>query len=148
MLTIYGNVEVEGSYLNTEGTAKESNLALATARVGLQLDIAENIGGRIIFLHEEGEDETVKIDEANIVISWPQIGGGVLQAIGGRIYLPFGNYSSNFISDPLTLELGESDKTAVLIGWRNNLVDFNCAIFNGDRPVDDNIEEFVASLTA
>lgn len=38
--------------------------------------------------------------------------------IAGRQYIPFGNFDSHFVTDPLTLLLGETNEGALVGGYR------------------------------
>jgi hypothetical protein len=62
--------------------------------------------------------------------------------------VPFGYYESHFISDPLTLELGETRESAVKVGFANDMFEISAAIFNGDinetDEDDDHIDNWVA----
>jgi len=68
----------------------------------------------------------------------------------GKLYVPFGNFESHFISDPLTLELGETRESALTVGYVNEWMDFSVSAFNGDideTGEDDHIETYVASAS-
>lgn len=112
-LTISGLIEVEGTagkVKNNDGSSDDaSDLTLATAQLGFEGRVNEQVGGNIILLYEEGGE--LEIDEAAIRL---EQGRGSLRA--GRLYLPFGAFNSHFISDPLTLELGETRQTALVLG--------------------------------
>jgi hypothetical protein len=54
----------------------------------------------------------------------------------GQQYVPFGTYETNLVSDPLTLEIGETRESAVLAGIENNGFVGGLYIFNGD--LDEN----------
>lgn len=81
-LPIFGSFEIETSYYDTETASDEKNFTLAAARLGLQLDISDNIGDNLVFLHENGEQES-EVEEVNISLTWDQIGGGNLKMVGG-----------------------------------------------------------------
>ena len=55
-LTISGLLEVETAYIDTTGRPAESDLNLATAQLNFDAAIADRIKGRIVLLHEEGEE--------------------------------------------------------------------------------------------
>ncbi|MCD6585379.1 MAG: LbtU family siderophore porin [Desulfobacteraceae bacterium] len=62
--------------------------------------------------------------------------------------MPFGYFKSHFISDPLTLELGETRESAIVIGGENGWLNLCIGAFNGDideTDDDDHIKSFVAS---
>jgi len=151
-ITISGLLEVEAAAADVEfkdGTSDAaSDLALATAQFGLGVKLTEAISGDIIFLFEEGafgdDDTDLEVDEAAINISLGPWSGRV-----GRQYLPFGVFHSHFISDPLTLELGETRETAFLAGYAYGPATLSAFVFNGDAEKtrnEDHIRDWGASL--
>ena len=145
-LKIWGSVELNAVYNKEEDQDAESDLIISEAQLGFMPMINDRIGAHIVLLYEEGED--IAVDEANITLS--QYGEGMgFNFVGGLQYLPFGNYSSSMISDPLTLELGETSETAVVFGWANEAIGIRVGAFNGDVDAaedDDVIDSLVASL--
>ena len=68
------------------------------------------------------------------------------------MYIPFGTFESSFISDPLTLELGETNEGAVVLGYRllDETVNLDLGIFNGkteEQGEDDTLSNYVARIT-
>jgi len=145
-LMIWGSVVLNGVYSKEEGGDDTSDLVLSEAQLGFMPMINDNISAHFVLLYEEGED--IAVDEANITLS--QFGEGMgFNFVGGLQYLPFGNYSSSMISDPLILELGETSESAVVFGWANDSVSVRVGGFNGDVDAgddDDVIDSLVASL--
>ena len=152
-LRLHGLLELEAFSEKMEGGDETSDLTLATAQVQLEVEINENIGGHIVFLYEEveGEDDTVEVDEALIHLTHPfDVLGGRIGIYGGKMYVPFGMFNSHFVSDPLTLELGETNDTALYLDYLwGDLVEFKTGFFNGevDTAGDNNsIDSFVAAV--
>ncbi|MHB8810736.1 MAG: LbtU family siderophore porin [Desulfobulbaceae bacterium] len=139
-LTISGVLEVEASYTDTSGSPAESDLNVATAQLNFDAAVSVRVKGRIALLHEEGEEPTVDIDEAYISYSQPEILGGSLKGTAGKVYLPFGTFNSAMVSDPLTLELGETNRTTLLAGWENDMVTVQMGGFDGDYSTTDHNE--------
>lgn len=147
-LTISGLLEVAGSVGGTrfaDGTSDAaSELALATAQIGFGLAVNEHTRGELSFLFEE--DGPVEVDEAAIQLAF---GPGFARL--GRQYLPFGAFHSHFISDPLTLELGETRETAILAGFQADRFTIAAFGFNGAAEkigTEDHLRDWGASLTA
>lgn len=147
-----GLLELEGSYNRLRGGDAVSDLALATAQLGVEASLNDHVGAHIILLHEEGEDQDLVVDEAVLslqgaIASLP----GTFHLDGGRLYLPFGAFNSHLISDPLTLELGETSDTALVASW--SLVErlsFKLGVFSGDTDVngeDDSVDSWVVALS-
>jgi hypothetical protein len=68
----------------------------------------------------------------------------------GKLYVPFGVYNTNLISDPLTLELGETREGAAVIdvaagGFYGALYTFNSAVDKVNKD-DDMIDAFGATV--
>ncbi len=137
-IKLNGSIEAEASYekISYEDSDAEdedsSDLALSTAELGVDLDITEYVKGDILFLYEDDED--VVVDEAFILLD-----GGESMPLSlkvGKIYLPFGKFESNMVSDPLTLELAETRETAIEAGFTSNGFYGSAYIFNGDVDTD------------
>jgi hypothetical protein len=108
-----------------------SDLVLATMAVGLDVDIAPYVSGHTVFLWEEDDTEPVDMDEGYIRVH----GGGKtpFAVSAGKMYLPFGSYETDMISDPLTLELGEVRESALQLeyqaaGFYGSVYGFNGAM--------------------
>jgi hypothetical protein len=110
--------------------------------------LTEEVRGNISLLFEEGafgdEDTDLEVDEAAIDINYAPLFGRF-----GRLYVPFGVFHSHFISDPLTLELGETRETAALVGYGHDLFSLSAFVFNGDAEKngeEDHLRDWGASL--
>ena len=137
-ISLSGLIEVEAGFADSE-----SDIALATAQLGFGMEVSEHLGGDLILLFEEGEDFTV--DEAAV-----NIANDVWFSRIGLQYVPFGVFNSHFISDPLTLELGETQEVAILGGYATDLFALSAFVFNGDAEEageNDRIRDWGASLT-
>ncbi len=131
-LIVSGVVEVEAGYVRNDGYEGKtsSDIVLATAQLAFEADVAEGVNVQVALLHEE-DDTDLEVDEAHISFEH-----GVMFASVGQVYVPFGGFASNLVSDPLTLEVGETRETAIEAGVNTGLVAASVYVFNGD--VDDN----------
>ena len=131
-LSISGVVEIEAGYVRNDGYEGKtsSDIAVATAQLAFEADVAEGVNVQVALLHEE-DDTDLEVDEAHISFEH-----GVMFASFGQVYVPFGGFASNLVSDPLTLGLGEARETAVDVGVNAGPVAVSIYVFNGD--VDDN----------
>lgn len=147
-LTIFGALEVEGAYIDSADHPAESDFSVATALLGLEAALSERTKARIVLLHEEGEEPTVDIDEANLTVTSPETLGGTFMVQAGLNHLPFGAFTSVMVTDPLTLDLGEISKTGLLTGWEKGKVALQLAVFNGDQDTTDHnvIDNWIAAL--
>jgi hypothetical protein len=153
-LTFNGVIEAEAAYEDIDfddpGQEDEdsSDIALATVELGIDADIAKHVGGHVLFLWEEDDTEEVVVDEGFIILDGEDVLPMYLNA--GKMYVPFGYFESHFISDPLTLELGETRESAVKVGFANDMFDLCLTGFNGDIDEtgdDDHIKGYVGSAT-
>lgn len=152
-VTLSGLIEAEAGYgkvnYSDPAVADEdvSDIILSTVELGIDVDIAKHVSGHVLFLWEEDETEPVDMDEGYITLGGEDVVPLYLKA--GKMYVPFGYYETHFISDPLTLEIGETRESAVSAGFTNDLFELSVAVFNGDvdKIGDDNhVDTFVGSL--
>ena len=133
-IEIHGVIEVEGSYARGFDDSEESDVSLATAQLEVGAKLNDYVSGNIVFLWEEGETEPVDIDEAYITIGNTKKFPLYLKL--GKQTLPLGEFDTNMISDPLSLELAEINESALSIGAEFNGFFFEGSVFNGD--IDEN----------
>lgn len=140
--TLSGLIEAEASLVHVEGGDEEDDLRLSTVQIGLDAEFTPWLGGHIIGLWEEDDTEPMVVDEAVLSLTSPwQLGGQTPALHLGRQYLPFGRFASGMISDPLTLELGETHTTAAVLAldgerWSASLGTFEGSVDNGDSGLD------------
>ncbi len=153
-ISLSGVVEVEAAYEKmahddpAEDDRRTSDITLATVELGVDADIAKHVKGHILLLWEEDETEPVDLDEGFIVIDGKDVVPFYLNA--GKMYVPFGRFESHFISDPLTLELGETNETALKVGFAKGWVELCGSVFNGDIDENgqgDHVESFAGAAT-
>ena len=155
-----GLVEIEAGYehLDFEGAGDEdsSDISVATVELSVDAGITDQLRAHVLLLYEEEEDDQdIVIDEAILHIRAEDVCVPDKSCESpwyvsiGKLYVPFGYFESHFVSDPLTLELGETRESALVAGLANDWVNVALGAFNGDiseRGDDDNhIENFVAS---
>lgn len=151
-ITLHGLLEIEAAYAKADGGDATSDLSLATAELSIEAALNDYLGGHLTLLHEEedGAEDGIDVDEAVISLTAP---GPILGQTGslhaGRMYVPFGMFNSYMISDPLTLELGETRDTALLLALEGELWTLKAGTFNGGvDPAgdDDTIDSWVLAL--
>lgn len=141
---VSGLVEVEGSHSSPFIGSNTSDLVLATAEIGLNAQVHDWVSAEIVMLYEE-DDTPLEVDTAVINIANPDANWLVS---AGQQYLPFGTYETGLVSDPLTLEIGETRETAVLVGTQMDNISASAYVFNGDtnKSDDDTIDNWGATL--
>lgn len=153
-IAVSGLIETEAAYAKYEPAddrqpdEEASDIVLSTLEINLDTRINEHVSGHALFLWEEDDTEPVDLDEGFISLSGGSKLAAYLQA--GKFYLPFGQYDSYFISDPLTLELGETRESALLAGCQAGGFDLSAGAFNGDVDeidADDHIDSYFANAS-
>jgi hypothetical protein len=152
-IDLSGAVEIEAFYEHSEpkeGPKDDtSDLVLEAAELAVDAEITDQLRTHIFFEFEEGEsvgvEEAIVLFRAEAVCVPDMSCNSPWYAGGGKMIIPFGYYESHFISDPLTLELGETNETAVLVGTHRSFLNLAAGVFNGDLDEtggDDHIENF------
>jgi len=153
-ITLSGLIEAEAYYedYDDDDSGKNdedsSDITLATVELGVDVDIIKHVKGHLLFLWEEDDTEPVDVDEGYITLDGEDVVPLYLNV--GKFYVPFGNFESHFISDPLTLELGETRESALTAGYVNEWMDVSVSAFNGDIDEigeDNHIETYVAAAS-
>lgn len=146
-LTLSGVVEVEANHTKDFDGNSSSGLELATVELAIDAQAHPWVQGHVLFLYEEGDDDDVVIDEAFITIGNSKKTPFYLSA--GRMYVPFGNFTTFMISDPLTLEMAETQESAVQVGYGSENWHSALYAFNGDTSEGDDsstIEQYGAHV--
>jgi hypothetical protein len=144
-ITISGALEAEAGFSSTEfndpgaDDVDESDIVLATVELGIDAEIHKHVSGHLLLLWEEDDTDPIDVDEGYITIDGKDVVPLYMNA--GKLYLPFGNFESHMITDPVTLDLGETGQSAVQVGFANDMIDASLAIYNGD--VDESSEDNV-----
>ena len=123
-------VEVEIGFSEDYEGNNESDIVLATVALDIDINLHKYVAGHILLLWEEDDTEPVDLDEGYIVLGNTEHFPLFLQV--GKLYVPFGNFESHMISDPLTLELGETRETAAILGVEYKGLYAGAYAFNGD----------------
>lgn len=140
-----GVVEVEAGSVIADSSVSESDIALATVELGYQHFLTKNTSISVLFLHEDDDTEPAEIDQATINLN--DVMG--MDMSMGRQYLPFGSYNSGLVSDPLTLEIGETREASFGFSKSISIVTAEAHLFQGDAQVADNawIPDFMAKIS-
>ena len=142
-IEISGLVEVEAAKNFGFEDEEASDITLATVELGVDARIYDEwVTAHILALHEDDSTESWEIDEGIITIG--NVNRFLLYLAAGRMYVPFGNFESHMISDPLTLVIGETREAALQAGFETGGFYGSAFAFNGDTTtgVDDEIEHF------
>jgi hypothetical protein len=133
-----------------------SDLILSSVEIALDAEITESIGGHILLLHEETSSNIPHLHikgQTGLLVDegYVEFGNSFLSSFSlqiGHIYIPFGSFESNMISDPFTLELGQSRESALVLTYDSTIY-ASIYLFNGDLIEvggDDSIDNIGYSL--
>ncbi len=144
-LSFSGLLEVEGAYQDADGESS-SDLSLATIELGVEAKATDWLSARTTLLYEQHGDDRILVDEASIKMKRDD---SPFFVKAGRFTQSFGNFATGMISDPTTLELGETKHHASLqTGYEGGGVSASLTLFKGDlqKAGKDEINTFVGAL--
>ncbi len=132
-IEVDGLIEVEASHYSPYQGDDESDIVLATFELGIASQITDwvEVGGSLLY---EQHDTPLEVDVAFATIGNREKSPLFLTA--GQVYLPFGAYESNMVSDPLTLEIGETRETTFQAGFVKYGFNGSLYVFNGTNKKD------------
>lgn len=142
-LNLSGAIEVEANYSSGYDKVKDSDIDLTNVELRIDVPLTDYFSGYALMKWEEDGSEGVFIDEGGIVLGSVDEYG--ISVTAGKLYVPFGVFETGMISDPLTLELGETREGAAVVdfgagGFYGATYTFNSEI--GDDADDDMIDAF------
>jgi len=141
-----GVLEVELSTGKDYNGNRNGDITLATASVAMDTVLSDHASAHVSLLYEEGETP-LEIDEAYISAR-PRFPSAISFKVG-QMYVPFGTFETMMISDPLTLEIGETRETTAMLQFEKGLT-FSFYVFNGDLvdsgTGNDSIDNFGTTL--
>lgn len=140
--TLSGVVEVEAGFVsNADGDSND--LTVPTIELGIDNQINDKLDGHLLFLYEQGEsNDNIAVDEATLTFK-PREG---LDVSAGRMYVPFGKFDSNMVSDPLTLELAETQEEAVQLGVSAGNVSGSAYVFKDHEDGGNKMDDYGVNL--
>jgi len=124
-VNLFGIIEIESSYNQPYSGSATSTLDLAKVELGLTTQINKHVSAEIILLHEENN-----LDVDTVMLAFNDSN---LTFIAGQIYLPFGRFNTNMLSDPLTHYLAETREAAIQLTYEVDNFSSSFYIFNGDN---------------
>jgi hypothetical protein len=132
-----------GGVIEVEAVSAESSsdIAVATAELGINAQITDKVSAALVLLHEE-DDTPFGVDAATITLNATE----ALAVTAGQTVVPFGLFESNMISDPLALELAETPATALQLDYTAGPISASLYTFNGGNASDEEIDNHGASI--
>lgn len=142
-----GLVELEAFTSEGYGGESASDVVVSAVELDLHALVNDWARGHILLLWEEDASANIEVDEAVVFLGNPEKLPFFINV--GKMYVPFGTYGTYLIQDPLTLEIGESNETALQAGVEYNDFFGTIYVFNGDmdeKGGNDSISNFGTSM--
>ena len=141
-MEVGGVVEVEAVYESPGEGKSGTDADVATVELGAAVQVHDWAGAEVVLLYDDDED--LNVDAATLTVGPPD---GPWSFTAGQYALPFGTYETSLVSDPVTLEIGETGETALELGFEFDGFVASAFAFNGglDRGGDDRVSGFGAA---
>jgi hypothetical protein len=124
-VTFSGGVEVEAGTSENYGGVTTTDIVLAKVEMAIDAELNDRVSAHIAYLYE---DDATALDEGTITLKF----NDTTSLIAGHAYVPFGDFSSYMVSDPLTLALGETSEDVLMLSMESGKVSGSVYTFNGD----------------
>lgn len=121
--SIGGMLLIDTSYSKGFDDSKITDIYVDTFLIHVNKDINKYVNIHTAIKHEEtplADDNNIKVDEAYIGITVPDESS--LNILLGRQYVPFGNYSTFMITNPLAFYLAKINDSALAVKYNDVLV--------------------------
>lgn len=137
-LRVTGQMDIEAVLMRPHVGENSRGIGVAEAVVDVAADFSQGISAELQFLAEDTDigapenlpgAEDFRLEVATLTYT-PAT--APCYATAGRDFLPFGRFHTNLVSDPLTLELGETIEFSWNVGYSWNGWSFSAFGFNGD----------------
>ena len=138
-LEIGGHVHLDSVFTSPEHEDGYTNIGISEIGLALAAAINDRTTLEAGFLYEHthlGErkaasgGEAAFLETATLNFAFPD---GPWSIAVGRQFLPFGVFDTRMISEPLTLEVGETNEIAWNLGWGSGALQATLFGFNGDE---------------
>ena len=142
-VSVSGLVEVAVGTVNDYDGDNASGVVLQTAELTTEAVVNEWTSASVTILHEDDAPDTWEVDAGTITLG--NLDKKPYYLTMGRMYVPFGNFATHLVTDPLTLELAEIRETAVQLGYVADNLSGSFFMFNGDTNTagdDDTMQQF------
>jgi hypothetical protein len=133
--SVNGTLEAEYQINHSQGKTENGGY-LSTAALGTNFKPNEKLELTGSLLYEEALTEVatpLEVDEA--YATWHALPNDKLAIRLGKKYVPFGRFESKMLSDPLTLELGETrTKKTLQVNHQQGAISTAAYLFQGTAP--------------
>lgn len=138
-IAIGGTIKINANANNdhdrdfTTPRLKSSDVMVNKAEVVIDGKVNEWVESKVVLLYEEkgpASGKEVTLDAATVTIANPS--ATPVYMSGGLMTVPFGNFRTLMVTDPLALDLGETKETALQLGFKQSSYSGSIYLFNGD----------------
>jgi hypothetical protein len=142
---IGGVVEIEAAHRSHSNGDDESDITVPTAELDISAEVNSWVTANLALLYEDDGDSNgdLNVDTASVTVADPD---SIWFVTAGQYTLPFGVYPTNMVSDPLTLELGETADAAIEAGFSTGGFTASVFVFEGDQGDDREIDNYGATI--
>jgi len=144
-LSLSGLLEIDAYSLSQDAGGDSLDIIVSALEIGLDASINERLSVSTLLLYEDGF-AGLEVDTAIMKLAFDS----PFDLIAGQMVLPFGRYETAALSDPLTLELGETADTAVQLSTTRGSLSASITFFNGHNEeaaaVDDDQLRLILAL--
>lgn len=142
-IDIGGKIKVRAYSESPSGGDATQRLYLKNFDLSISAEIDEGISAEGT-LKRDGDEGDIEVDDAFVTAALP----GDVSITGGLLYLPFGVFETNMISDPLTLDLGEKRDPAVVVEGSADGLSGAVYIYQRDIGEDDGRDDRIGGYGA
>lgn len=128
-----GLIEIDGSVYRPEHGPSSTDLTLSTVEISAAIALTRQLSAAVSTLYEQ-HATSLEIDTAHLHYQFIQPD---IRLFAGQLYLPFGQYHTGLVSDPLNLDLGESRQTTLLLEYHHRGFISAAYWFDGDIHQQD-----------
>ena len=124
-LIFSGYVEGQANYADQYTGSNTSDIDLTGAEIDSFIEANNWLSGYLSYAYDNGSDSQAnRINSSNLELSQGFVTIGDLDKSSvyssvGQLYVPFGQYSSFMVSDPMTKTLGRTKARALVVGYTN-----------------------------
>lgn len=124
---VSGVIEVELTSAEDSAGNTARDIAVATVELGIDAEVSEDVSAHVLALYEDDGLTNLDVDEAIVTMKLSE----AVSISAGSMYVPFGKFDTNVISDPMALEMGETHDTAIMLETNTNNLTTSFYLFKG-----------------
>lgn len=125
---ISGLLEVQVEFVEGFDGTSSSDILISNAEFALDSELSERVSTHLSFLYER-YFTTTEVDNVYIEYGNPFLSSFFVRA--GQLYVPFGTFETNMVSDPFTLFLAETREVAFVLSYESTF-HATMYVFNGE----------------